>query len=105
MQLIGVQTGGNGYKLQHIVLNDKGQSVAKNSDIVLWLVCCDSNHTFYFPISKIDLEQNTTIVPSQLYSCIQDRKRSLIKITDTGRDDNIALVVNCHTKTNPQIPI
>ena len=84
MQLIGIQTGDNGYKLQHIILNDKGQSVAKNSEILLWLVCCDSQNTIYFPISKIDLEANITIVPAQLFKAIHDRTRTLIKVTDKG---------------------
>ena len=85
MQMVGILSGGNGYKLQHIVLDDKGHSVAKSSDIVFWLVYCNSNTIFYFPISKIDLEENTNIVPAQLYNSIHDRARDLIKVTDTGR--------------------
>ena len=84
MQFIGIQTGSNGYKLQHIVLNDKGQSVAKSSDIVLWLVYCNDKCIYYFPISKLDLDNNITIVPAQICSSINDRTRTLIKVSDTG---------------------
>lgn len=84
MQMMGIQTGGNGYKLQHIVLDDKGKSVAKTSEIVFWVVCLDRQNTIYLPISKIDLEANSIIVPSQLYGSINDRTRTLIKVTDKG---------------------
>lgn len=84
MQMIGIQTGSNSYKLQHLVPDDKGKIIAKTSEIVLWIVCSDRQRTIYFPISKIDLEANPTIVPSQLYSSMNDRTRTLIKVTDNG---------------------
>lgn len=83
--ILGLQTGNNDYRLQHIVANDKGQYVAKDSDIVFWTVINDGRATYYCPISKVDLESNTIIVPAQLYNCIHDRTRRLIKVTDTGK--------------------
>lgn len=81
---IGLVLGNNGFKLQHIVVGEDSSTVAKVSDILFWVVFFRPNSTVYIPVSKLDMEQNTTFEESQLINSISDRTRTLIRKTDKG---------------------
>ncbi len=81
---MGIQFGNCDYKLQQIVQDTDGKPVQKTSDILFWVVADVGNGVLYIPVSKLDIEMNKTVVPSQLLACYSDRTRSLIKKTPHG---------------------
>lgn len=42
------------------------------------------NGILYVPVSKLNLELNKTVVPSQILACYSDRTRTLLKKTPRG---------------------
>ncbi len=83
INFIGLMMGNCGYKLQHIVL-DNNMPVAKTSEILFWVVTESKKGVMYTPVSKFDLENNQTIVLSQILSAYGDQTRTLLKKTDKG---------------------
>lgn len=82
---IGIQCGSCGYKLQQLVRDDTGKLVQKTSEILFWVVYdIGGGRTLYIPFSKIDLEQNNTIVPAQILASYHDRTRTILKKTPNG---------------------
>ncbi len=81
---MGLQFGNFEYRLQQIVQDTDGKPVQKTSDILFWVVADVGNGVLYIPVSKLDIEMNKTVVPSQLLACYSDRTRSLIKKTPRG---------------------
>lgn len=81
---LGIQFGNLGYRLQQIVPDTDGKPVQKTSDILFWVAADVGNGTLYVPISKIDIEMNTTVVPAQLLACYNDRTRTLLQKTPKG---------------------
>lgn len=81
---MGIQFGNYDYKLQQIVMDTDGKPVRKTSDILFWVVADVGKGVLYIPISKIDIEMNKTVVPSQLLACFSDRTRTLLKKTPSG---------------------
>ena len=79
---LGLQLGSNGFKLQQIVIDEDSKPVTKTSDILLWAVFSVGNATLYIPVSKLDMEHNIMLVPSQLIQAYHDRTRTLIRKTD-----------------------
>ena len=82
---VGIQCGSNGgYKLQQLVRDNDGKLIQKTSDVLFWVAGDIGGKTLYIPISKLDLENNNTIVPSQLLASYYDRSRMLLKKTPNG---------------------
>ena len=80
----GLQCGNQDYKLQHIIIEDNGIPIQKTSDILLWVAMEMRRGILYTPISKLDVDSNSFIVPSQLLAAYDDRSRMLIKKTPNG---------------------
>lgn len=81
---LGIQLGSNGCKLQQIVINGDGVPVTKTSDVVFWIVSDIGSGHLYTPVSKLDMEQNSMIVPSQVLAAYNDRTRTLLRKTPKG---------------------
>lgn len=81
---MGIQFGNCDYKLQQIIPDTDGKPVQKTSDILFWVVADVGNGILYVPVSKLDLELNKTVVPSQLLACYSDRTRTLLRKTSRG---------------------
>lgn len=81
---LGIQFGNMDYKLQQIVPDTDGKPVQKTSDILFWVAAEVGNGTLYVPISKIDIEMHTMVVPAQLLACYNDRTRTLLQKTPKG---------------------
>ena len=82
---LGIQCGSCGCKLQLLVKDDTGKLVQKTSEILFWVVYdIGGGQTLYVPFSKIDLEQNNTIVPAQILASYNDRTRTILKKTPNG---------------------
>lgn len=79
-----IQFGNCGYKLQQIIQDADGKLVQRTSDILFWVVADVGNGVLYIPVSKLDIEMNKTVVPSQLVACYSDRTRTLLKKTTNG---------------------
>ena len=80
---LSITFGDRDYKLLQLVCED-GKLVQKASDIVFWVVIDTGNGILHSPISKIDMENNKTIVLSQLVACYNDHTRILLKTTKDG---------------------
>lgn len=78
---MGIQFGNCEYMLQQIVPDTDGKPVQKTSDILFWVVADVGNGILYIPISKLDIENNNTVVPSQLIACYNDHTHTLLKKT------------------------
>ena len=82
---MGLQFGNCDFKLQQIVPDTDGKPIQKTSDILFWVVAdVGGGGILYVPISKLDIEMNTTVVTSQIIACYNDRTRTLIKKTPNG---------------------
>ena len=81
---MGIDFGGKGYKLKQIVIED-GEPVEKISPIMFWIVHdIGGGRHLYTPVSKLDMEIQTSIVTSQIFNAYNDKGRSIIKKTDKG---------------------
>lgn len=80
---MGIEFGSRGYKLKHIIVSD-GEPVEKTSEIMFWVVYDIGGGRLYTPVSKLDMENQTFLVPSQILAAYHDRTRSLIRKTDKG---------------------
>lgn len=83
MGFLGILIGNCGYKLKQIVF-ENNQPVEKTSDILFWVATESCRGVLYTPISKLDMENNKTIVLSQIIASYNDRTRTLIKKTANG---------------------
>ena len=83
-KFLGILCGSSDFKLQQLVRDDTGKLVQKTSEVLFWAVGDIGGRALYIPITKIDLEQNNTIVPSQLLASYHDRTRTLLKKTPNG---------------------
>ncbi len=81
---LGIQLGSNGFKLQQIVMDEDCKPVSKTSDILFWVAFNMGNGILYVPVSRLDMEYNTILVPSQLLRSAHDRTRNLSRKTDKG---------------------
>lgn len=81
---LGIQFGNCDFKLQQIVPDENGNPVQKTSEILFWVVADVRNGVLYIPVSKLDMEMNKTIVPSQILACYNDRTRTLLQKTSKG---------------------
>ena len=81
---MGIQFGNCDYKLQQIIMDTDGKPVRKTNDILFWVVADVGKGVLYIPISKIDVEMNRVVVPSQLIACCNDRTRTLLRKTANG---------------------
>lgn len=81
---MGIQFGSYEYRLQQIVPDTDGKPVQKTSEILFWVVADVGNGILYIPVSKLDIEMNKTVVPSQLIACYTDRTRTLLQKTPRG---------------------
>lgn len=81
-QFMGIQFGSYEYRLQQIVPDTDGKPVQKTSEILFWVVADLGNGIPYIPVSKLDIEMNKTVVPSQLIACYTDR--TLLQKTPRG---------------------
>lgn len=84
MHFIGIECGSHDYKLQQLVKDESGKSVAKNYEIVLWVAFRKAGGIIYIPISKHDLETYHTISLAEMLNVFNDRTRSLVKKTADG---------------------
>ena len=82
-EFMGIQFGGNGYKVQQLVY-EEGRLVTKTSDVEFWIVSSSSNGTLYTPISKLDRQTNRIIVPSQVINSFNEHGRMILKKTSKG---------------------
>lgn len=81
---MGIQFGNCGYKLQQIISDSDGKLVQRTSDILFWVVSAVEGGVLYVPVSKLDIEMNTTVVPSQLLAAYSSRTRALLRKTSNG---------------------
>ena len=80
---IGIEFGSKGCKLKQIVI-EEGEPVEKISPILFWVVHDIGGKSLHTPISKLDMELHTSIVPAQLFNAYNDKGRSIIRKTDKG---------------------
>lgn len=73
-------------KLQQLVPNndDTNTNTAKTSQIEFWVVCKCDGKCIYFPISKIDKDNEMSVVPAQILNMLNDRSRRLVQKVDKG---------------------
>ena len=80
----GIILGSGGCKIRNIIVQD-GEAVEKTSDVVFWVVYNIGNgKRLQTPVSKLDMENQTILVPAQFLGALHDRSRSLIMKTDKG---------------------
>ena len=78
---MGIDFDVNGCKVKQIVIED-GEPVEKISPVVFWVVHgIVGGGRLYTPISKLDMESNTSIVPSQFLNAYYEKGRSIIRKT------------------------
>lgn len=80
----GLELGSKDCKVKHIVVKD-GDTVEQVSPVIFWTVYeIGGGKRLLTPVSKLDFDRQTMIVPAQLLGAYHDRSRSIIRKTNNG---------------------
>ena len=80
---VGIDFDVSGYKVKQIVIED-GEPIEKTSPIVFWVVHDIGERNLRTPVSKLDMESNTSIVAAQFFSAYHEKGRSIIRKSSKG---------------------
>ena len=81
---MGVDFDVYGCKVKQIVIED-GEPVEKTSPVAFWVVHdIGGGRSLYSPVSKLDMANNTSIVPSQFFGAYHDKGRAIVRKSSKG---------------------
>lgn len=80
---VGIDFDVSGYKVKQIVIED-GEPVEKTSPIVFWVIHDIGGRSLRTPVSKLDMEIQTSIVDAQFFSAYHEKGRSIIRKSSKG---------------------